>query len=61
MSYLSKHRTAFLGALGLGAGWVLASLILDTFFGGSPLPWWFAFIVAGVYAAVVVYRNPEGS
>ncbi len=58
MSFIRRHRTTLMGAAGLGAGWVLASVILDAFLGGSPLPWWFAVIVAAVYVGVGVFRGP---
>lgn len=58
MSFVRRHKTTVMGAMGLGAGWILASVILDVFFGGSPLPWWFAAIVAAVYIGVGVFRGP---
>lgn len=58
MSFVSRHRTTLMGAAGLAAGWVLATVILDAFLGGSPLPWWFAAIVAAVYVGIGVFRGP---
>ncbi len=58
MSFIRRHRTTLMGAAGLGAGWILASIILENFFGGSPLPWWFAIVIAAIYLGVGVFRGP---
>jgi|GEM_PF-2508280 len=58
MSFVRRRKTTLMGAMGLGAGWILASVILAAFFGGSPLPWWFAIIVIAVYVGIGVFRGP---
>lgn len=58
MSFLRRHRTALVGAAGLAVGWVLASMVLENLFGGSPLPWWLGVVIGAVYVGIGVFRGP---